>query len=102
MLTENEWEWINWREGDYEFPTCAGCPCDCDTWCPIDLGKATKGEIMEAAEFESKVAVMLASWETLPVPCMNDTYCDKSSLVCPSCRLKYARLAIEEEMDAER
>lgn len=56
-------------------------------------------ELQEAALFEARVAAQLAAWETLPVPCMNDTYCDKSSLVCSSCRLKYARLQVEEEME---
>ena len=59
-------------------------------------------DFKDATLFEARVAAQLAAWETLPVPCMNDTYCDRSSLVCPSCRLKWARLAVEEEMDANR
>ena len=55
----------------------------------------------EAAAFESKVAAKLAAWEQeLLLPCMETATCRHHPENCPWCRLKYARLAVEEEMDA--
>lgn len=65
-------------------------------YCPTNL---TVDSLVTAAEFETRVAAQLAAWETLPVPCMNDIFCNRSSLECASCRLKWARLTVEEEMD---
>ena len=59
-------------------------------------------DFKDAADFEARVATQLAAWETLPVPCMNDIVCNRSSLEGASCRLKWARLTVEEEMDADR
>ena len=60
-------------------------------------------ELQDALEFSERVAEMLAAWEqNLNIPCMETAMCERHPQDCPWCRIKYARLAVEEEMDAER
>lgn len=60
-------------------------------------------DIEDAAEFEGRVAALLASWEqNLIIPCMETAVCERHPQDCPWCRLKYARLQVEEEMDVDR
>ena len=120
MLTDSENAWLADREKDRHFvcrfcpgkeygremPDTGGVPCVCHCMSlhiTPECYKLHKGTGWEdAAEFEARVAAKLAAWETLPVPCMNDIFCNRSSLECASCRLKWARLTVEEEMDANR
>ena len=108
MLTESENAWLKHRDianprGTYFYEYCKDyAECHSDMLWGIDECPTAPLSLHDAAEFEARVAAQLAAWETLPVPCMNDTYCDRSSLVCPYCRLKWARLTVEEEMDVDR
>ena len=63
-------------------------------------------EYRDAAEFEARVAARLAElcWvmSGLPFPCKAcpaRKYCMKITMPCKAVFLKYARLAVEEEMD---
>lgn len=106
MLTQSELAWLERRE---EMPGyyCLWCPlwddeADCDgrsphPFCPIFQRRE---RLWDALEFSERVAVKLASWEqNLIIPCMETAVCERHPQDCPSCRLKYARLQVEEEMD---
>lgn len=105
-MTPSEWVWLRRRHA--ERPYCAGyCdagyrsePCD---WsiavgdCPM---YPTEKHVLDAAEFESKVAARLvdAYWPPLvytPVAPFEQRF------MLPADRLKWARLKVEEEMDAD-
>lgn len=110
MLTESEREWVR------ENKTRNGCiyarrcryTCFEPPYCPVI---PTKNDLMEAAEFESRVAAKLTNIHFGTEDCaycgnhinMNE-YCGEcktasSDKRCLACRLKYARLKVEEEMD---
>ena len=99
MLTNSEKAWLKRRQffNGFYSSGCLTCSLNrtfCEkTDCPLHP------DLEDALEFSERVAAELASWETLPVPCMNDIVCNRSSLECASCRIKWARLTVEEEMD---
>ena len=98
MLTESEKQWIAWkcrlrRDKDLAGAFCQNCPhlgrhatgCYGEPYCPLFP------DWQDALEFSERVAARLAEIDFQPVA---DTR--------PSVRLKYARLAVEEEMDADQ
>lgn len=113
-LTEQEREWLERRkknEKEYGSVYCPCCEqfnpewdlyfgyCNDSTDCPL-----TEHDFRDAAEFEARVAVKLAT-----VICSGcEDFNEKN--VCPlatyqttgiyECRMKHARLAVEAEMDA--
>ena len=110
MLTEKEKKWLQERDlrpapCDNELP---GVLCDCcieiiGTVCPL------KPDYRDAAEFAERVAAKLTLEEHCPLPenadlddCPYFTEDDGSAFSCRRCRLKRARIAVEEEMDNER
>lgn len=110
MLTERERKWLRGRElraapCDNELP---GIICDCcveiiGTVCPL------KPDYADAAEFEARVAEKLTLKEPCPLPenadlddCPYFTEDDGSAFSCRWCRLKRARITVEEEMSNER
>ena len=122
MLTEQEKEWLTMRKL-WRYAICHYCPAlqykedihDCCYSCchqgdgskPLcyKLRRASGG--WDAAEFEARVAARLAelfsaSTELAPLcpscPCEDDCY--TGFFKCESAILKYARLAVEEEMNA--
>ena len=115
MLTDKDREWLEKRKPPTEkpWPTtaddnfCKHCKqriTDCVPWyrktgdCPTDRG----GDFRDAAEFEARVAAKLAQ-NTQAVPCIEHGCPHGMPLIwlCVSCRLKYARLAVEAEMEQE-
>jgi hypothetical protein len=127
MLTEAEKKWLEERKPPTQKPwtttaddnfcrTCKKYNIDCVPWfrntvdCPTDQG----GHFRDAAEFEARVAAKLSIREDRLTPCILDPnpethgeckqwhfYWRNSYAVycgCAACRLKYARLAVEEEM----
>lgn len=111
MLTDSEREWLNHRniahpDGDYFCELC-DVFAECHMYWPIEC--PTKLSIKpEDIAFEARVAAKLANpqWAV----CWNSDSClefggskDEPRWVwdCEWCRLKHARLQVEEEMDAE-
>lgn len=109
MLTEAEKKWLEERENRI-CKFCIHCPgylntIPClDWWDGTCMMDTTLEEFRDAAEFEARVAAKLAQ-----SPCWSCP--EKSKLSCPrgkseangrpkaeACRLKHARLAVEEEM----
>ena len=105
MLTEAEKKWLEERQdkGEYNFYYCQYCnkiPSIvtgglCAGPCPMYPGDF---EYEDAAEFEARVA----AWQADNIPscdfCNWYEECFKTS--CARTRLKHARLAVEEEMEA--
>ena len=109
--TEREKEWLGDRQ-EPDYPAACvrilkdkwdlnqeDCKCCCyhtrlTLFCPLS------SDYKDAAEFEARVAVLLtgALYSTPCNACLDSA--DKIS--CRACRLKYARLEAEYEMDAER
>ena len=118
MLTESEKQWLERRE---EMPGyfCLWCPlwdneADCDgrsphPFCPIFQRRE---RLLDAAEFSERVAAKLANIHFGTEDCQYcsnhinvNEYCGEcktasSDKRCLACRLKYARLKVEEEMDS--
>lgn len=109
MLTANEREWLEKRGKRRRY--CRHCGKDrictninsIGTLCPTE-----DADFKDVAMFEAKVAAKLAeifdaSTEIAPLcpscPCEDDCYA--GHLKCKAAILKYARLAVEEEMDAD-
>lgn len=108
MLTANERKWLNSRKADLISPGayfCGQCETQCFTLekpCPLQI---TGKNWRDAAEFEQRVAAKLAdpTWTV----CRYGDSCieyggDKEDAwiwLCEVCRIKYARLQVEEEMD---
>lgn len=67
--------------------------CDDDTHCPL-----ANQDFQDAAEFEARVAVLLTDRDAPYVPPCH-IVCNHRRK-CRACRLMYARLAVEAEMDA--
>ena len=130
MLTEAEKKWLEERKPPTKQPYkttaddnfcryCARYNTHCTPWfrdvayCPTDKG----GDFTDAAEFEARVAALLSVSENRLTPCLTDLnpetrgeckqwrfYWRNSYAVywgCAACRLKYARLAVEQEMEKE-
>ena len=112
MLTEAEKNWLRRREGYLKY-YCQHCQffkpydtphvnpgwCQGDCWCCPVAGKDIQYAFQDAAEFEARVAVLLTD--------RDDTYIPPCHIVCSGyhncreCRLMYARLAIEAEMEEQ-
>ena len=101
MLTEQERKWLEERKhrkapcGD-ETHHCVGCLVRC----------SLTPDWIDAAEFAERVAAKLTLEEPCPLPenadlddCPYFTEDDGSAFSCRWCRLKRARIAVEEEMD---
>lgn len=118
MLTEQEHEWLERRK-----VLCNHCELikrtlcgggknktSCQRWedyhCnnPVKRYKAFQ-DMQDAAKFEALVAVKLAQNEHRFVPCYKSEIewndCPHEDRDCDQCRIKYARLAVEQEMDGE-
>ena len=98
MLTASEREWVAWKirircDESIAPAWCHHCQhlgkdwgsCYQQRYCPL-----FSCNWEDAAEFEARVAAKLASIDFQPIA---DTR--------PSARLKYARIAVEEEIDAD-
>ena len=105
MLTEQERKWLEERKhrkapcGD-ETHHCVGCLVRC--------GCSLTPDWIDAAEFAERVAAKLTLEEPCPLPenadlddCPYFTEDDGSAFSCRWCRLKRARIAVEEEMENE-
>jgi len=109
MLTEQERKWLRGRDlraapCDNELP---GIICDCcveiiGVVCPL------KPDYRDAAEFEARGAEKLTLKEPCPLPknadlddCPYSYFIEdeESAFSCRWCRLKRARITVEEEMD---
>ena len=107
MLTDSEREWLNNRD-NYAEHFCRWCDawedCQGELSAILCISWTQKVQLREAAEFEQRVAAKLA-----------DIYSEVESEICHVCPawfpcfgeqdcratiLKYARLKVEEEMDA--
>lgn len=108
-LTEQEREWLERRKN-----ICARCstsyrgrPYFCGRWrygkC-IDFDPKScideNVDFEDAAEFEARVAVLLTDRDAPYVPPCH-IVCDHRRK-CRACRLMYARLAVEAEMEEKR
>lgn len=113
MLTEKEKEWLERREVYFKY-YCRHCQffkpydaphvipgyCQGDSWCCPVNSKDILYSMQEAAEFEARVAVLLTD--------RDDTYIPPCHIVCShyrncrECRLMYARIAAEAEMETKR
>ena len=105
MLTEKERKWLEERKhrkapcGD-ETHHCVGCM--------VKYGCSLTPDWIDAAEFAERVAEKLTLEEPCPLPehadlddCPYFTEDDGSVFSCRWCRLKRARITVEEEMDNE-
>lgn len=103
MLTDKEKRWLEGRKhrkapcGD-ETHHCVGCMVKC--------GCSLTPDWIDAAEFEARVAEKLTLKEPCPLPenadlddCPYFIEDEESAFSCRWCRLKRARIAVEEEMD---
>lgn len=115
MLTEKERKWLEKRKVRCSY--CIHYERDICFWCPDRKKFETSAysltpDYRDAAEFEAKVAVVAANGAQ---PCLTDDNPDSLGGECPEgkerecfnfspcatrCGLKYARLYVEEEMDA--
>ena len=105
-LTESEKKWLEERKdkGEYNFYYCQYCnkiPSIvtgglCAGPCPMYPGGF---EYEDCAEFEARVAARLTRSHDELTACDGfDATCHSETLTCWECRLKHARLAVEEEM----
>lgn len=105
MLTDKEKRWLEGRKhrkapcGD-ETHHCVGCMVKC--------GCSLHPDWIDAAEFEARVAEKLTLKEPCPLPenadlddCPYSYFIEdeESAFSCRWCRLKRARITVEEEMD---
>ena len=113
MLTKKELQWLDNR-GKF---SCWYCPDIPQAMCTMGERPAhcaiTDTDWKESAEFEGRVAAKLANihFGTEDCPyCSNhinvNEYCGECKTAstdkrCLACRMKYARLKVEEEMDNE-
>lgn len=113
MLTDKDKEWLEKRErvlvanGLYSCAHCAQYSDIYSVWTgycaaiePFEC--CIRADFRDAAEFEARVAAKLAQ-NTQAVPCIEHGCPHGMPLIwlCVSCRLKYARLAVEAEMEQE-
>ena len=102
MLTKQEKKWLKEREnrpapcGDRQ-EDCRGC---LSRFCIL------MPDYQDAAEFEARVAAKLTLKEPCPLPehadlddCPYFIEHEESAFSCRWCRLKRARIAVEEEME---
>lgn len=111
MLTESEREWLKTRDKKRSY--CVYCEAtfgaDSCYWKCVTESCAMYPDMKDAAEFSERVAAKLSELpeDVHPCPygatnrCSYDD-CGNPHLGCRRSILKYARLAVEEEMDADR
>ena len=116
MLTEAEKNWLKERSGTLVYHKfCLHCTYvkrrwfDGQTPCMLaDIGRICpvfyQEDIQDAAEFEARVAMYLAKSPCLTCPSTIYGNCEtrktaKGREVIEACRLKHARLAVEQEME---
>lgn len=99
-LTESEKKWLEKRE---KWNSKSGYYLTPWAFPNKTLYRVTEyADYRDAAEFEARVALLLAqkygAWE----PCYHSHCTEGADTVadCMECRLKHARLAVEQEMDA--
>lgn len=112
MLTNDEYyglmqrEWVCMVMGSYSCGLCQYRDHD-DILCIFRDCQKFKDNFFDAAEFEARVAAKLALTFGGPQPCERGEikHCPYESngmravITCKWCRLKQARLAVEEEME---
>lgn len=106
-LSEKEKDWLERRAANemaFDAFFCPHCEqfnverdpylghCDDDSRCPL-----TTQDFRDAAEFEARVAVLLTDRDAPYMPPCH-IVCNHRRK-CRACRLMYARLAVEAEMD---
>ena len=109
-LSEKEKDWLERRAANemaFDAFFCPHCEqfnverdpylghCDDDSRCPL-----TEHDFRDAAEFEARVAVLLTGRDAPYMPPCH-IVCNHRRK-CRACRLMYARLAVEAEMEAKR
>lgn len=113
MLTEQERKWLENRKircsrcVHYEVSGVGGICFWCADREKFETSAYTlASDYRDAAEFEARVAEKLTLKEPCPLPehadlddCPYFTEDDGSAFSCRWCRLKRARIAVEEEMD---
>ncbi len=119
MLTESEQQWIAWKRHIKSIEHGAGAWCQYQN-CP-HFGKNAAGcygdqycplfpDLVDALDFEGRVAEKLAINDTSYLPCHQkghenqcpyDNYCPTDKKKTAWCKMKHARLQVEEEMNAE-
>ena len=114
MLTEAEKKWLEERRAGL----CVRCAAydDCPMIKSADFRVETcyrfrhedytieKGNFEDAAEFEARVAARMTGLKAEELPCYPNFLCPFSAKhigSCKACYLKYARLAVESEMEQE-
>lgn len=101
MLTESEKEWLKTR--DKKRPYCFYCEAlfgaDSCYWKCVTESCAMYPDMKDAARFSERVAAKLATVQANSFPAMVEAYKYRQTIGWAN--LKLARLAVEEEMDAE-
>ena len=104
MLTEKEKYWLRLREAARSFHGLYSCRYGCANSSPLKcltkscpLHSQSKAELQDALDFTERVSMKLAADENFGV----DEDCPPN-MPFGWGRLKAARLAVEEEMDADR
>ena len=105
MLTEEEQQWLHDRLAGSFYAFCKWCPQyeACQKYkqhCPT---RENVMSVIEAAEFEARVAAKLARMSVDAIlPCyQTNGDCPYTNPNCAWCRLMVARFSVEEEMDNE-
>jgi hypothetical protein len=118
MLTDAERKWLQEREnvplfqcekyceyhvGKNSYFECTYSPALSQEWCKNDAGNQ---DWKDAAEFEARVAVYLAKSPCLTCPdnprnCPRENTPEKGRPFLEACRMKHARIAVEQEMEQE-
>jgi hypothetical protein len=105
-LTEAEKKWLGEREvadavdyGAYSCPSC-GMLSKLDGYCVLRRCPRFDPNFEDAAEFEARVAAWMA--DNLPSCDFCKWYEECFPTSCARTRLKYARLAVEAEMEEDR
>ena len=106
MLTESERAWLKYRDianprGTYFCEYCKNyVECHSDMLWGIDECPTAPLSLLEAAEFEARVAALLA--EIMPRALADPWFIENAKYINADVTQKLARLSVEEEMDAER
>lgn len=105
MLTKQERKWL--KERKHRKAPCGAEMCHC-VGCTVRYGCSLTSDWIDAAEFEARVAEKLTLKEPCPLPenaglhdCPYSYFIEdeESAFSCRWCRLKRARIAVEQEME---
>lgn len=100
MLTDKEKRWLEFRK--YRKAPCGEETHHC-VGCLVRCGCSLTPDLIDAAEFEARVAEKLAgAWAIGEDMCFNNHCQLFDKVLCTACYLKNARIAVEQEMDNER